>query len=228
MSDKPSHHGTAASRKFFPEVKLLESRLLLSQSQKVNFPDGSSFVFPLFMHLPRTGGALVQRGTVLGIGVGQPATNAVQVTDDGEGDVQAKWNGGPTRSFTGIQSTVIQTRRGRTNQITFNLTGNRTGPAAVAVGSTVPTDAIFAREGGHPPNVRINRTSGAAVQAGSVLTVTVNKPTSDTVEISDDGGGGVAVEWNGGHVHSFTGVATIVVDTRNSTKDLVALDDVTG
>jgi hypothetical protein len=226
MSDKPSHQGPTASRKFFPEVKLLESRLLLSQSQKVSFPDGSSLVFPLFMHLPRTGGVSAQSGTVLGIGVGQRTTNAVQVTDDGEGDVQAEWNGGPVRSLTGIKSTVIEAERAKTNQITFNLTGNRTGPAAVAVGTTVPTDVALASKGGHPLNVR--RTSGVGVQSGSVLTVTVNKSTTNTVEISNDGGGAVAVEWNGGRVHPFTGVSTIVVDTRNSTKDLVALDDVTG
>jgi Bacterial cellulose synthase subunit len=228
MSSEPSYHGPAASRKFFPDVKPLESRLLLSQSQKVSFPDGSSFVFPLFMHLPRTGGASAQTGTVLGIGVGQPKTNTVQVTADGEGNVQAEWNGGPVHSLTGIKSTVIETERARTNQITFNLTGQRTSPTAVAVGSNVPTDAAIARAGGHPLNVRIRRTSGVAVQSGSVLSVTVNKPTADTVEISNDSGGAVEVEWNGGAVHSFTGVATIVVDTRNATKDLVALDDATG
>ena len=90
----------------------------------------------------------------------------------------------------------------------------------------VPTDAALASEGGHPLRL-IGRTSGIAVQSGSVLTVTVNKRTSNTVEISDSGGGAVAVEWNGGAVHLFTGVATIVVDTQNARKDLVALDDVT-
>ncbi len=226
MNSKPSHQGPTASRKFLPDVKPLESRLLLSQSQRVSFPDGNSFVFPVFMHLPRTGGVSAQTGTVLRIGVGQPKTNMVQVADDGEGDVQAEWNGGPDHSLTGIKSTVIETARARTNQITFNLTGQRTGPAAVAVGTKVPTDDALASAGGHPENVR--RTSGVGVQSGSVLTVTVNKPTSDTVGISNDGGGAVEVEWNGGAVHSFTGVATIVVDTRNATKDLVALDDVTG
>ena len=71
MSEKPSNQSLAASRKFIPELKPLESRLLLSQSQRVSFPDGTSFVFPTFAHLPRTGGVSVQNGTVLGIGVGQ-------------------------------------------------------------------------------------------------------------------------------------------------------------
>jgi hypothetical protein len=65
------------------------------------------------------------------------------------------------------------------------------------------------------------------MQSGSILTVTVNKPTSNTVEISNNGGGAVEVEWNGGAVHSFTGVETIVVDTQKARNDLVALHDVT-
>ena len=122
---------------------------------------------------------------------------------------------------------MIEAQRARRNQITFNLTGHRTSPTAVAVGSQVPTEAVSASEGGHPLNVRVRRTSGAAVQSGSMLTVTVNKPTTNIVEISNNGGGAVEVEWNGGAVHSFSGVATIVVDTRNATNNLVALDDVT-
>ena len=70
MSDQPSLQGPGPSRKFLPEVKPLESRLLLSR--RVSFPDGTSFIFPTFTHLPRTGGVSEQSGTVLGIGVGQP------------------------------------------------------------------------------------------------------------------------------------------------------------
>ena len=145
MSYKPSHQGPTASRRCFPEVKALESRLLLSRSQTVSFPDGSSVVFPVFLHLPRTGGVSVQRGTVVGIGVGQHTTNSVQVTDDGAGDDTDEWNGGPVHSFTGITSTVIQLQRARTNQITIQLTTQRTGPAAVAVGA-VCSDRSCRRE----------------------------------------------------------------------------------
>ena len=228
MSDQPSLQGPGPSRKFLPEVKPLESRLLLSR--QVSFPDGTSFIFPTFHRLPRTGGVSEQSGTVLGIGVGQPTTNTVQVTDDGQGGIQAEWNGGPVHSFTGITSSVIQTERSRSNQITFNLTSPRTGPTAVAVGSHVPTDAVLPSEGAHPQKLRVlevRRTSGIAVQSGSVLTVTVDKRTTNTVEISNSGGGAVAVEWNGGAAHSFAGIATIVVDTQNARKDLVALHDVT-
>jgi hypothetical protein len=227
MSAKPSNQSLAASRKFIPELKPLESRLLLSQSQRVSFPDGTSFVFPNFNRLPRTGGVSVQTGTVLGIGVGQRSHNAAQVTDDGSGDFQAEWNGGPVRSFTSVKSIVIEARRARSNQITFNLTGQRTGPTAVAVGSEVPTQAVSASEGRHPLNVRIRRTSGSAIQSGSILTVTVDNPTTNIVAISNNGAGAVEVKWNGGAAHSFTNVATIEVDTRKATNDLIALNDVT-
>jgi hypothetical protein len=163
----------------------------------------------------------------LGIGVGQPSTNIVQVTDAGQGGVQADWNGGPVHSLTGIQATVIQAQRARRNQITFKLTSPRTGPSAVAVGLHVPTDTALANEGGHPLRIIGQRTSGIAVQSGSFLAVTVIKRTTNTVEISNSGGGAVAVQWNGGAVHSFTGVATIVVVTRRASTDLIALDDVT-
>ncbi len=228
MSDQPSLQGPGPSRKFLPEVKPLESRLLLSR--QVSFPDGTSFIFPTFLRLPRTGGVSEQSGTVLGIGVGQPTTNTVQVTDDGQGGILAEWNGGPVRSFSSIKATVIQVQRARSNQITFNLTSPRTSPTAVAVGLHVPTDAALPSEGAHPQILRLTkapRTSGTAVQSGSVLTFSVNKSTTNTVEISNSGGGAVAVKWNGGAVHSFAGIATIVVDTQNARKDLVALDDVT-
>jgi hypothetical protein len=228
MSDQPSPQSPGPSRKFLPEVKPLESRLLLSR--QVSFPDGTSFIFPTFLHLPRTGGVSEQSGTFVGIGVGQRTTNTVQVTDDGQGDIQAEWNGGPVHSFTGTSSSVIQTERSRRNQITFSLTGSRTGPTAFAVGSHVPTDAVLLSEGAHREKVDVvkaPRTSGVGVQSGSLLTVTVNKRTTNTVEISNSGGGAVAVEWNGGAVHSFSGIATIVVDTKNARNDLVALHDAT-
>ncbi len=228
MSDQPSPQGPSPSRKFLPEVKPLESRLLLSR--RVSFPDGTSFIFPTFTHLPRTGGVSEQSGTVLGIGVGQRKTNTVQVTEDGQGGIQAQWNGGPVHSFTGIRSSVIQTERSRSNQISFNLTSTRTSPTALAVGLQVPTDAALLSEGANPQKLRVpeaRRTSGSAVQSGSVLTVIVDKRTTNTVEISNSGGSTVAVKWNGGAAHSFEGIATIVVDTQNARNDLVALHDVT-
>ena len=240
MSDKASHRGPAASRKFAPDVNALESRLLLSQSQKVSFPDGSSSVFPLFKTLPNKGGVFVQDGSVVSIGVGQPTTNAAHVTDDGAGNDTVEWNGGPVHSLTGVDSTLIETRRAKANQITINLTSPGTSPAAVAVGAIVPTDAARASDVEHPREFLMKRrTGGVAIQTGSVLTITVDLPTINAVAITNDGGGAVAVEWTIAAtpgrspvalipccpVHAFTGVDTIVVDTQSAKKDFVAIDD---
>jgi hypothetical protein len=223
MSDQPSHQGPGPSRKFVPDVNPLESRFLLSG------PDprgGSTGGDDLPRLLPRTGGVFVQTGSELGIGVGQPTTNAVQVTDDHTGNVQAQWNGGPNHSLTGVTTIFIEAERARRDQVTFNLTAPRTGPIAVAVASHVSTGALPASEQGHPLIVpSAGRTSGTAVQSGSVLTVMVNRPTSNLVQLTNAGGGNVQVEWNGGMVHSFTGVATIVVNASKGTKDDIILTD---
>lgn len=226
MIDKPSHQNPAGSKKFVPQLKPLESRVLLSLSQKVSFPDGASLVVPVFTRLPRTGGVFAQTGSVLNIGVGQPTTNTVHVTDDGSGGVTAGWNGLPDHVLTGIDSTVIQMRRSHHDQVTINLTSPRTGPTAVAIGSLVRADAAPSSGDRVPAATSVRRTSGFAVQSGSVLTVTVTRSSANSVAISNEGGGAVLVEWNGGAAHSFTGVETIVVDTHNASNDVVALHDV--
>jgi hypothetical protein len=165
-------------------------------------------------------------GAMLAIGVGQPRTNTVQVTDDHAGDVQAEWNGGPPHSWSGVTSIVVQAERAGANQITFNLISPRTGPTATAVGSLATAD-VATPEGGGRPRAIIHhaRTSGLAVQTGSLLTVTVNSPRTNVVQIDNEGGGAVQVEWNGGAAHPFTGITNIVVDTRSARKDQVTLDE---
>jgi hypothetical protein len=223
MSDQPYHQGPGASRKFVPNVNPLESRFLLSG------PDprgGSTGGDDLPRLLPRTGGVSVQTGSELGIGVGQPTTNTVQVTDDHAGNVQAQWNGGPLHSFTGVKTIFIEAERARLDQVTFSLTSARTSPTAVAVGSHVPTGAIPASAAGHPLNVPSHgRTSGSALQVGTVLTVTVDRHSSNVVQIVNEGGGNVQVEWNGGTVHSYAHVETINVDASNARKDVIILTD---
>jgi hypothetical protein len=218
MSDEPPRQNTAPSREFLPGVKPLEDRCLLSFA-------GSSGFSPLFHLLPRTGGVSAQSGSMLAIGVGQPTTNSVQLTDDGKGEIQAEWNGGPVHSFTTVATTVIQAERARTNQITLDLASPRTGPAAIAVGSLATAAAATSHGGDPTPQIRVARTSGTAVQTGSLLTVTVTRPKTNLVQITNEGGGAVQVEWNGGPVHSFSGVAEVVVDTRNARKDQVTLDE---
>jgi hypothetical protein len=209
----------APSREFVPEAKPLESRVLLSSTGSV------VFFSPLFHSLPRTGGDFAQTGSMLAIGVGQPKSNAVQITDDSNGHIQADWNAGPVHTFSAIATTVIQAERARVNKLTFHLTSPRTGPAAVVVGSLVATDAANPGHGQPRDLARHSRTSGAAVQSGSLLTVTVNRPNIDVVQINNEGGGAVQVEWNGGAAHSFSGVETIVVHTKNARMDQVTLDD---
>jgi hypothetical protein len=82
-------------------------------------------------------------------------------------------------------------------------------------------------EGGGRPRAIIHhaRTSGLAVQTGSLLAVTGDSPGTNVVQIDNEGGGAVQVEWNSGAVHPFTGITNIVVDTRNARKDQVTLDD---
>jgi hypothetical protein len=206
------------SRHFVPGVKPLENRVLLSSAS-------SPFVH-LFPFLPRTGGVSVQRGTLLGIGVGQPTSNTAQVTDDGKGDIQADWNRGPVKSFTGVTTTIVQAERAKTDEITFSLTNGRTGPTAVLVGSVVPIEAATPGRSGHASDiVRVHRTSGLAVESGSLLTVTVDRPKTNLVQITNESAGNVQVEWNGGPAHSFSGVETVVVDTTKAGKDQVTLND---
>jgi hypothetical protein len=218
MSDEQPRQNTAPSREFLPGVKPLEDRCLLSSAGSFGFS-------PLFHMLPRTGGVSAQTGSMLAIGVGQPTTNTVQVTDDGKGDIQAEWNGGPVHSFTTVASTVIQAERARTNQITFNLTSPRTGPAAIAVGSLAIADAASSHGGDHVPQIHVARTSGSAIQSGSLLTVDLTGRKTNIAQITNEGGGAVQVEWNGGPVHTFSGAAEVVVDTRNAQKDQVTLSD---
>jgi hypothetical protein len=196
----------------------LEIRSLLSSTASIAFS-------PLFHRLPRTGGVFAQTGSQLAIGVGQPASNSVQINDDGAGHVQVEWNGDPAHSLSGVATTVIQSERARTDQITFHLGAPRTSPTALAVGSLAATEAALPDGGHHREMLRHARTSGQAVQSGSLLTVTVSRPTTNLVQINNEGGGAVQVEWNGGAVHSFTGVQTIVVDTKNGRKDQVTLSD---
>jgi hypothetical protein len=223
MGDHQSHQGPGPSRKFVPDVNPLESRFLLSGSDPRGGSTGGDDL-PRF--LPRTGGVSVQTGSELGIGVGQPTKNTVQVTDVHTGNVQAQWNGGPLHTFMGVTTDFIEAERARHDRVTFNLTAPRTGPTAVAVGSQVRTGALPASEERLHLNVGSSRrTSGSARQSGSVLTVTVDRPKSNLVQITNAGEGNVQVEWNGGKSQSFAGVEIIVVNARNARKDDIILTD---
>jgi hypothetical protein len=280
MSHQASHHGTASSRNFIPEVKSLERRCLLSTT----IPSADVIVGN--RHPPRTGalaiesgleitdfkitgpsGRAIQRGSVLICSVDNPKGNTVQVSDDGEGHVAMSWNFGQPQTFTGVATTIINSKQDRPSHFTFNLTqGDTVTPAAMATGTTFqqlgpsvgstgvelsprrPSDALSAKAAGRPlahfhnepggltvetdseMTVAANRPqdekTGAMVQTGSELTVTANRPTTNVVQITDrPGSNNVQVELNGGMVHSFTGVATIVVNALNARRDQVTLQD---
>jgi len=230
MNEQPSHQSPSTSRKFQPNVNPLESRLLLS-SRQVSFPDGSSFVFPLLARLPRTGGVPIQSGTALTIGVGQPRRNTVRVALDDAGGAQANWNAGPTHSFTAVHETLVQIAGARFNQVTFNLLAPRTSGTALGAGLLMANSAVSAKSTAHSVNAlrEVARTSGTAVQSGSLLHITVDAPKMNTVELSSlNFGQVVQAEWNGGSVHDFTGVSTIIVVTTTGHKDLIALDVANG
>jgi hypothetical protein len=139
---------------------------------------------------------------------------------------------------------------------TFQQPGPSTGSTGIELSPHRVADSVSAQAAGHPLAHRHNEQGGLtvetdsgltvaahgakavteakvkiehggfAVQTGSELTVTVNRPTTNVVAIDySKQDAGVQVEWNGGLVHTFTGVATIVVNTRNARKDQVTLTD---
>jgi hypothetical protein len=135
---------------------------------------------------------------------------------------------------------------------TFQQPGRSAGPIDIELSPHRPADSMRARAAGAPlahfhnvhgrltvqtdpeltvaanaakPEQRAKQDDGVVVQTGSELTVNVNRTTTNVVEMSADDFMKFQVEWNGGVVHSFTGVTTIVVNTRNARTDRVTLTD---
>jgi len=65
---------------------------------------------------------------------------------------------------------------------------------------------------------------GVAVQTGTVLTVTLNAPVTNTVQVTNDGAGYFQLEWNGGPVHFFTGVDTLNVHGEKARNDRITFN----
>jgi hypothetical protein len=212
---------TFLRKKFVPDLSALENRLLLA-SHQITFPDGVSFDFPIFRVLPRTGGATVQSGTLLTLGVGQRTTNTAHVNFAGAGAGTVEWNGRSPHAFTSTQAILVQAGRARHDRVTFQLD---TSPSLV-VSSHKSTAADSVSTITHPVHdLGAPRTSGTAVQSGTLLTITITGRAINTVEISSVNSGQVVqAEWTGGAVRDFAGVSQIVVNIRNGVRDLVALD----
>ena len=126
------------SKSVQPRAEVLESRALLSgtimQSIRVSgpreaHPDFFRFQIPHGPPTPlRTGGAaaLVSPGVLLVV-INKPGNfpNETTIQDDGAGNVTVEWNGHNPPTFHGV-SRIIVDARGKTNTVTFTLTGNVT------------------------------------------------------------------------------------------------------
>jgi hypothetical protein len=84
---------------------------------------------------PRTGGGAFQTGSLLTVDLrtkaGDPGLETVSIVDDGKGDIQVEWDGGPVHSFTGIGQIVLNSAPISNEQVTFKLTGPLTAPLDV-------------------------------------------------------------------------------------------------
>jgi hypothetical protein len=112
-------------RKVTPCLEVLEDRLM-----------PTIFIIPHGPPTPlRTGGAAVQTGSLLTVIVrdkfDQPQHDSVTIVDDGAGDVQVSWDGGPVHAFTGISQVVVDSKATLTEVANFELTGNLTAPLSV-------------------------------------------------------------------------------------------------
>jgi hypothetical protein len=153
----------------------------------------------------------------VGIGVGQPHGNSVLILDDGSGNFRAQWNAGPVHSFIGVQTIYVTAKRARNDQVTIDL--NDLSP--------IPPPFLPRQGGRVVAEARVPISSlriGRAVQNGSELSVRVNKPTTNRVQVFDQGGGAIQVQWNGGPIRSFTGVTTIVVQTGRARNDVITFN----
>jgi hypothetical protein len=198
--------------------------LLLSQT--ISFPDGASLLFPTFNRLPRTGGALKQSGTVLTVGVGQRTSNTVQITE-GATVTSVEWNGRQPQSVMAsqAQAVLVQAAQSGHDHVTINL-GASTALATASVSDPAPSTGQIREASLQVHAFRALRTSGTAVQTGTVLNVSVtSRKVNDVVISSSNLGQTVQVEWGNSGPRTFSGVSTIVVDIRNGVKDLVALDN---
>jgi hypothetical protein len=58
-----------------------------------------------------------------------------------------------------------------------------------------------------------------AIQTGNLLGVTVNQPGTNTARMNYNGTGNVQVKWNGGHLHSFSGVNTVDIHAQGGRRN---------
>ena len=134
-----------------PYVEALEERRLFSL---ILFPPGRGIDG---VNLPRTGGIAVQSGSLLTVvldnKVGQHGLDTVTVVDDGKGDIQVNWDGGPVHSFSGVSQIVIDSMPTQTEQVTLQLNGPLTVPLGVQLNLSGINNTVTEQVGdnGTPP-----------------------------------------------------------------------------
>jgi len=192
MSDPTPYDATRPRRSFVPDMYLLEQRSLLSAStHAIGAPPFLKEEPPPPPPLPppppppRQGGTFIQDGSVVGIAVGQPKGNTVQITDLGAGNYRAEWNSGPVHSFKGVRGIYVYTTRATNNQVAINLDEPSAASPEAKLGPDARTEAATATVGAHPLAPVMG---GTAVRNGTELTVTVTRRSSNTVQIFDQAG----------------------------------------
>ena len=134
-----------------PCLEVLEERRLFSL---ILFPPGLGIDG---FRLPRTGGIAVQSGSLLTVvldnKVGQSGLDTVKVVDDGNGDIQVNWDGGPIHSFSGVGQIVIDSMPTQTEQVTLQLNGPLTTPLSVKLNLSGINNTVTEEVGdnGTPP-----------------------------------------------------------------------------
>jgi len=148
------------SKSVHPRAEALESRALLSGGHAIHSHPGAREAHPDFFVIPhgpptppRTGGAaaLVSPGILLVV-INKPVpTNETTIEDDGAGNVTVEWNGHNPPTFHGV-SRIIVDARGKTNTVTFSLTGNVTVAQEVDVRLDGTHSSFMPNLGAFKPN----------------------------------------------------------------------------
>jgi hypothetical protein len=143
-----------------PYVEALEERRLFSEvlsSPALVFRTSPGAVGFGSLVSPRTSGIAEQTGSLLTVDlrnrVRQPGLDTVTVVDDGKGDIQASWDGGPVHSFSGVTQIVISSAPTQTDQITLQLNGPLTTPLSVQLNLSGINNTVTEEVGdnGTPP-----------------------------------------------------------------------------
>ena len=214
MNLRPSRQLRRFDREFVASVTSLEGRQLLS---------AVSHFTAIERLAPERAGTAVQTSPDLTVAVNSPVTNTIHVNNTGAGKIAVEWNGGPFHSFAGVTEILVHAENARNDRITFNLGSDSSSASEIAVCARTPVDTARPVAGDRRfAPIDVIR-AGVAVQSGTKLTVTVKRPTSNSVAITDQGSGRIDVQWNGSSLHTFQGVETVVVHTEEARENQVTL-----